>query len=416
MSQNSEFHNACEAWLQAALQLLQTKPMPGTTDVDVTLTSNGWQTRSVIIPDFVQLVLRNHDELTNLPEVDNVVHLISTTPALASVLLVDAGGNPIQSEASYKWWLYTALFSKFLFEYFRQSGTVTFISTVFEYIYNQLEQYIYRTEFTGMWLIHIRNLTLDDIERIQLDRNISLRRVTETEKVNIIKSSILFPMLPRPHSVSDLPSTFLEIHQSVGRPPSPNQQSINDLVQPVVLALRLIKPNPIGVISYQWSIPDQPFIMFAGFSTSLPLYPNAFMGDLYVLTHADSSTLPRLWKKTKKAYRDSKLLTVLTRFEDSYTRMKPQDKLIDCWTALEALFFLEDEFQDMGKSLALAASCYLGKDSSERSTIYHDLTRSHTLRSFYIHGERKKPKHPLDEMVTKTGEHLRNALRKRIEE
>src|SRR2546423_13026886 len=102
-------------------------------------------------------------------------------------------------------------------------------------------------------------------------------------------------------------------------------------------------------------------------------------------------------------YDKTELSTVITRYEDSYTRTKPQDKLIDYWTALEALFFLEDEFQDMGKSLALAASYYLGGSSSERSTIYHDLTRSHTLRSHYIHGERKQAKHSLDEMVTKTG-------------
>jgi len=70
----------------------------------------------------------------------------------------------------------------------------------------------------------------------------------------------------------------------------------------------------------------------------------------------------------------------------------------------------------MGKSLALAASYYLGRTSSERTTIYNDLTRSHTLRSHYIHGERKQTRHPLDEMVTKTGNHLRSALRKRIEE
>jgi hypothetical protein len=144
--------------------------------------------------------------------------------------------------------------------------------------------------------------------------------------------------------------------------------------------------------------------------------PLTFVGESYVLTEKEAKALPKLWLKTKKAYKNTKLRTVITRFEDSNTRTKQEDKLIDYWTALEALFFLEDEFRDMGKSLALAASYYLGRTEAERTSIYNDLTRSHSLRSHFIHGERGKPKVTLTEMVEKTEMHLRRTLKKRIEE
>jgi hypothetical protein len=247
MHQNEELYQACLTWFQAALRLLQNKPLLGTPDLEVIFHNSSWNTQQIVVPDFVQFILSNLDELNSLSETDEVVRLISATPALASALLIDAAGTPIASEASYKSWLNTVLFTKFLLVYFGQSNTVTFILTLFERLYHQLEQYIYQTEFTGVWLVHIRNLTLDNIERIQLDRHISLRRVTEAEKVSIIKNTMRFTQ----HFVTDLPSTFLEIHQPIDRLANPDQRSINDLIQPVVLALRLIKNNSIGVVSYQ---------------------------------------------------------------------------------------------------------------------------------------------------------------------
>lgn len=70
----------------------------------------------------------------------------------------------------------------------------------------------------------------------------------------------------------------------------------------------------------------------------------------------------------------------------------------------------------MGETVAMVMSHYLGKTVSERNSMRNTIKRSHEARSHLIHAKREKLKYDLNEMVTKTGEYLRRALRKRIEE
>lgn len=416
MKQNDELYQACKAWLQAALQLLTAVPIPYKQDFQVTFTANGYQAQGVPSIDKAQVYILYRTVLFSLPEYNHIVEVVTNTPALSSVLFVDGAGNAL-SEPKQQAGVLERYFATFLTEYITRTGGFNFSVETYNHIYDALEEYIFTTEpFDGIWSVHFRNLT-SDLDTICIDRTVSLRRATYEEKVDVIRNNASNPLS---RTMSDVPEFFLDIHESIDRATlrksAPSPQEAMSIVQEVVLALRLLKANPIGIASYQWTIPNQPFVIYRGMTYPLMLRHFDYRGDSYHVTQEDADALQKLWHKVKKAYNKTELSTVITRFDDSYTRTKPEDKLIDYWTALEALFFLEDEFQDMGKSLALAASYYLGRTSSERRTIYNDLTRSHTLRSYYIHGERKQIKHSLDEMVTKTGSHLRNALRKRIEE
>jgi len=426
MAQNNEFRQACEAWLKASLSLLHDKPVSATQDLQVTFTSDGWRTQGSLKPDYNMLYRRYEEALLKLQEVDAIANsIVKSPPPLASFDLIGITEQPGFNPDELKKWLVGFYLYKFLMEYLGSNNTFTFIPAEFERIYEKLEYYLYNLgPFTARWLVDFSDLMLE-MEMLTLEDGIYLRQTTEAEKERIIKESgSLIPVL---HSSIEVPKAYLEIRHTINKLTFPDQQAATNIAQAVVLALRLIKANPIGISLYRWEVPDQPFWFFQGLPvlnqiTNLMFHSSNFqhhptiVGNRYVLTQEDAEVLPNLFEKAKKALNNNKLTTTLTRFDDSYTRAKLEDKLIDYWTALEALFFLEDEFQDMGKSLALAASYYLGHTSSERTTIYNDLTRSHTLRSHYIHGERKQTKHPLDEMVTKTGNHLRGALCKRIEE
>ncbi|SRR6266496_2001238 len=426
MVQNNEFRQACEAWFKAALSLLYDKPVPTTKDLQVTFTSDGWRTQSGLKPDYHMLYMRYEEALLKLQEVDAIANsIVKSPPPLASFDFVGiTEQQPGFDLDALKKWLVGFYLYKFLMEYLGSNNTFTFIPAEFERIYEKLEYYLYNIgPFTALWLVDFSDLMLE-MKMLTLEDGTYLRQTTEAEKERIIKESgslisVLHPI--------EVPKVYLEIRHTINKLTFPDQQAATNIAQAVVLALRLIKANPIGISLYRWEVADQPFWLFQGlpflnqisnlmFHSSNFQHHPAIVGDRYVLTQEDAQIMPNLFKKVKKALNNDKLTTTINRFEDSYTRTKLEDKLIDYWTALEALFFLEDEFQDMGKSLALAASYYLGRTSSERTTIYNDLTRSHTLRSHYIHGERKQTRHPLDEMVTKTGNHLRSALRKRIEE
>ncbi len=425
MVQNTEFRQACEAWFKATLSLLCDQPVPVTQDLQVTFLPDGWRTQVGLKPDYNTLYRRHEEILLKVSEVDALANsIVKSPPPFASFDFIGITEQSGVDPDGLKKWLVGFYLYKFFMEYLGSNNTFTFIPAEFERIYEKLEYYLYNREpFTAHWLVSFSDLMLE-MELLTLEDGIYLRQTTEAEKERIIKEGASFnPVL---HAL-EVPKVYLEIRHSINKLTFPDQQAATDIAQAVVLALRLIKASPIGISLYRWEVPDQPFWLFQGlpfvnqmtslmFHSSNFQHRSAIVGERYVLTQQDAIVLPKLFKKVKKASKDASLTTAITRFEDSYTRTKPQDKLIDYWTALEALFFLKDEFQDMGKSLALAASYYLGRTSSERSTIYHDLTRSHTLRSLYIHGERKPAKYSLDEMVPKTGNHLRRALRKRIEE
>src|SRR5713101_7186311 len=85
MAQNHEFRQACEAWLKAALSLLHDKPVTATQDLQVTFTSDCWQTQVGLKPDYHSLYVRNEEALLNLQEVDAIVNsIVKSPPPLAS--------------------------------------------------------------------------------------------------------------------------------------------------------------------------------------------------------------------------------------------------------------------------------------------------------------------------------------------
>ncbi len=214
---------------------------------------------------------------------------------------------------------------------------------------------------------------------------------------------------------AEVPNVVLEIHQAIDRMTLPDRQAVYNIAQAALLALRLIKENPVGIVSYHWIIPDQPFRK-GGFSIVLP--PD-FTGERSVLTQEDAPVLSNLFKKAKKAYENQELTAAITRFEDSYTRLKSEDKLIDYWGALEALFFSlipKEYVSSMGDTVASNIAYYIGNRESERRSIYAFISRSHKARGYFVHGQRGKRPENLDLTIKKTEQYLRTALRKRIEE
>lgn len=94
MSENNDFKVASEQWLQAALRFFINKQMPYKEDIEVTLTPNGYETRSVRYKvDIDRLYLISREELLTLPEYKNVENIVLNTPSLSAVLCIDTGGQ-----------------------------------------------------------------------------------------------------------------------------------------------------------------------------------------------------------------------------------------------------------------------------------------------------------------------------------
>lgn len=413
---NEQFHQACEQWLQGALQLLRDKPLTHEEDMEVTFTPNGYQTHGGIYKvDLGRLYINYHEELLRLPEYETVENIVLQTPSLVSTLCMDAGGI-VHPEIGIQRHFIERCLLVLLTEYFRTTQDFSFKIADFEGIYAKLEQFVYSTEpFDAVCLVDIRNLVAE-VNTIRLDRGVILRQATHDEKVGAVKT--LHNPIFRSVS-SEVPDTFLEILQPADRVTPLDLQIASTIAQSAVLALRLIEDNPIGLVSYSWDVPEQPFRLNKGGMQSPLVLPSAFRGERYSLTQDEATILPKLYKKAKRAYRNSEITTAITRFEDSYTRIKLEDKLIDYWVALEALFFSlipKEYVGSMGETVASNIAYYISKTESERRSIYAFIYSSHKVRGYFVHGQRGTAPEHLNLTIKKTEQYLRTALRKCIEE
>jgi len=350
-------------------------------------------------------------QLLDLDAFKKIIEIVRQVPEASTILFTTYGGATLldveQQESNLQQFLFT-LFR----EYHLTADDYTFSSDIFDSVYLKFEQYIFSTEpFRSVWLIDIRNLHLA-VDKIQLDRGVILRQTTHEEKVKALNVPFFSPFTTAPY-------TYLEIHETADRFTQPDQQEATKTAQAVVLALRLIKPNPLGIYSYVWDVPEQPFRLLRGMRMGSALLHSAFSGEKYILTEEDATAFPTLLRRAKRACRDTELATVITRFDDSYLRTKQEDKLIDYWVALEALFFSlipKEYVSSMGDTVASNIAYYIGETESERRSIFASIIASHKVRGYLVHGQRGTAPENLDLIVKKTENHLRQALRKRIEE
>ena len=101
----------------------------------------------------------------------------------------------------------------------------------------------------------------------------------------------------------------------------------------------------------------------------------------------------------------------LRRFEMAYERWIPEDRLIDHWIALEALF-LPGISDELSFRASLRIAYYMTASPDERQRIFDKMRLSYDTRSRIVHGE--PPKADVGEVASDTEEILRRALRAEV--
>jgi len=100
------------------------------------------------------------------------------------------------------------------------------------------------------------------------------------------------------------------------------------------------------------------------------------------------------------------------RFDRAHARVEPEEKLLDLWIGLEALFSPSDT--ELRYRIALRVAYFIGS-STEREDIYSRLLNSYDWRSYIAHGRTgKAPKGTLAEALESTEDYLRRALRRLV--
>jgi Apea-like HEPN len=416
---HTQLHEVWMRWSQATLALLRRRPVVVAPDYDIVLTAVGnTATLGPHRPDLRQTVDAYAGDLTSQGEFHALAQLIVDTPEL------HAGLQPIgtpaftdpQSQLSALWHVCRT----FLLEYLTltSDNALRFEETRFERVYAQLEDYIFQPgPFPSEWLLHVSNLSLEPT-RVDLEHGLALRQMPPEERTWLIKQQLYTRtggrLFDNVLAVAAYEDTQAKWSSQLGVT-APVLTAGNT----VTLALRLLKPQPIGLTGYHWQPVNQPFLTFprlyTPFTFNVP--PLAYFGDKYMLTSDDADKLVGLWPKVKGAPNDNQLKMALTRLEDSYHRTKDEDRLIDYWIALESLFLPRRNTPALqGQMVAAVVAHYLGATVSDRNSIASILVESHELRNDIIHADEIKRTSKVAELVTKTGVYLREALRRRIQE
>jgi hypothetical protein len=76
---------------------------------------------------------------------------------------------------------------------------------------------------------------------------------------------------------------------------------------------------------------------------------------------------------------------VLDRFDSAYSRLRPEDRLIDLWIVFEALL-LPDNGVELNYRAALRLARLVGSDAAERHEAFDTARLSYKRRSEVVHG------------------------------
>jgi hypothetical protein len=117
--------------------------------------------------------------------------------------------------------------------------------------------------------------------------------------------------------------------------------------------------------------------------------------------------LARIWPLLQREAHE-RLETSFQRFELSYDRTDPEDRIIDYWVALESLF-LPDDDRELGRAASQRLAFFIEESGPERSAIYRNAKKSYGFRSDVVHGNAYDPAE-VEELANLTEGYLRRAL------
>lgn len=427
MTENERLRHACESYLQASLRVLASQPVPYMSRLNITFqdqSGNSISGESVLAPDYWRLVTTHEARLQDVAETDAVLQIVREDAVLSSLLLSTGSSTRVPPEEERRQFQSRYL-TTFVIEYLSRSIFAIYDPDTFSSVYEQFEQFIYHYDSIVVhWLVQFRNLTTT-IEVVELEPGVRLRRAAEDERRRAAEASLVDMVgistsfsetmrltssrLSRPPDVDEIPSVFLDIEDRRERS-SINLSKAYIPSQRLLSALRLLDSSPIDGHSI-WHVNPNPFV-----PNPLPrqpydaLRPPTFSGERYVITAELAAHLQELWPKTAQLPRDPRLSLALRRFDDSYHRDRSDDRLIDYWIALEALF-LSDNQQELSFRAALRIACFVEQVGAERLAAFQAVKGSYALRSKVVHGVEIEPKHNLSNVVVQTGETLRRVLR-----
>lgn len=336
------------------------------------------------IPDFVRLVYSSLGEIEALDETKVcTLTLASTHEAQEKYsFLTDRNGVLV---SDYNSRAFTDICLPFMYRYYSEAPDLKLHQPLLKKLYSLFETELYDNKVTIHALVPLLHFEFDG-NKIILDDMVCIRKLSHAEIDTMLKFSgldLVIPKVRQPLMLSDIQryDAAIEIKRVV----------TNDSYIPVVqvanvlLCLHLLQEGSVhtsAVFSEQTSWTPYSRMISIDFPQINPVT------DLprFVLRKSDSRKVKSLWNYLNTP-NVMKLETPLSRFASTYVKETDEERIIDCFIALESLF-LRDTSNELSYRLALRAAALLGgRDSSRREQVFETLRLAYEVRSFIVHGK-----------------------------
>ena len=344
---------------------------------------------------FYPLLFRNLGILKQLPEFQQCDTIMHEDPIISRHLDVIVGSTDAIGARMETWNYLFHILDKLIIAYFIQGDE--YDESLYNKLYCDLESLFYN-EYIPMNVIAPLHNFECEVDRFNLDAQISIRKITQNEKNLILKIvgdiSLGWPEISTFEYVIEYSTYYTKKLIGVSTPVKSPNEEVSKIFRNVICAMRLYKTGSIGFSFIISKAVLDTAIKGGATTSSVPL--EVTYGNNYKLTRYEIDSLLTFWKKMKVVDltgidNNDNFNLAFSRFNSSYNKPRKEDKFIDLAICYEALFSKKgDSHSSVSHKLALRFARLISEEFCERMLYFRDMKNLYDERSNIMHGNSSK--------------------------
>ena len=378
-----QLRDALRSFLQESCEFLASQPSGSREWIRVVRDpSGGMSFPSERRLDFSEALLRLRlgDRLASSSAFGRLVEVIRRDARLTSVLLVDAGGKPVEGEKMQRWWLENMLAGPFVHRYVERIQGVGFDEQVFSIAFGEFQRDTESPDVTVTELSPLMNVDIE-FDQIQTEPDIRIRQLSTDELEGWLNTEGIFPSHPlNSFELLQLQCAIEVVYQQSRGAASGPSPAAYEKVFRLMTAMRLLTN---GSPRLAFTTRRSSTLHGGGHTTWGGSTPH--FGPRVKIGTSQESALIDLCSRLRSSPNRDRAALALARWNTASDRLTQEDKLIDYWIGLESLF-LPDITDELAYRAAIRIAIYLGSNDLERQRIFEDMRASYRRRSAIVHG------------------------------
>jgi len=244
------------------------------------------------------------------------------------------------------------------------------LNRIFLKEYLRYEDYLYQESVSDSLIGQFQNFTCS--KRVELENPVVIREITQEEFHSMVEADERHG-----NELESYPEFILHM---------PVENWRRQLIR-LTTALRLLKRQRIGLgrIYYAFALPCRSWnVIDAPPGTK---FVGETMGDCFNLSNAEEEEFKQLWDRLGRVEEIGYFTMSIRRFNFAYERERLEDRWVDYFISLEALYSKTNELTEVTHRLATRVSRALVNGSlDDRRKLRQKIKRWYGIRSKIVHG------------------------------